>query len=1729
MNQNILLLLLAMCFNFLSIHLYSQSKYITLQCGFDDCRNWRSEISKKNEALFHENWRNFITSNERQASSKFTLPVVFHIIHNNGPENISDAMVYDCLDQLNLAFSHGGDYLKGPGVNTDIQFCLAKRDPFGFPTNGITRTQSALTVFDYENDDLTVKNLMRWEPKEYINIWIVKDICGYGNCSVLGYAYYPSSHGNLEDGIVVEAANINGNSSNAAILAHEMGHYLGLPHTFNGDCENNNCLVEGDGICDTPPDGTTDYSPCNNPSNSCTTDEDDISINNPFRPVSLGGIGDQVDLISNFMDYSKLDCYTGFTNQQSQRQHFTIENIRYSLIESSACNNPCPAEVIASITNAPIKLEVGSTFTLVNGTINANNYKWYFDGILTSNNSNFTYTYNQIGTFTISLVAFSNNPDCFRDSISIKVNIVCSQDKASFTVTKEKIDINESLNCINNSSNPNNIKWYINGILQSTNKDYIFSSPTPGIFQICLETSNQFCKSEYCILINVKSDTQGQGFCNTPGLYLINGNPGDNTAGTCLVANNAGEIFLGGYINNSACILKLNEYGKIIKSKIFDFVSNMNYISSMIVDSDGRIVGCGFNPGSTGFIFKYDPFTDQVLWNKLLASSREVWKIIELPNKGDYVIFSNPNKVPSPGAADDAHILSVNRNTGIFATINNQYNKGSSECFYDALVFNGDFYACGRITYDNGFSDFRSSLSKFDINGNLAWTKTYLVPPSNIARMYAFSFKEDNNTFLVAHTGHINGTNFGSSSVFLTKHDLNGELLWQKEYSLPSYSNIVNGNVEVVSDGYLMYLFELKSSNNNHILVIKTDKLGNKSWAREYAFGKNNSAYSLGTNKIIHANNKLYFTGINFETNKMILAILENDGTVNGCDKIKDVDVTVSDFTNNSSYPVQLFKYDGFNTLSDFPTNIQDFTFTSTALCTPPCNEICNNGLDDDNDGKIDCDDSDCTAPDAAIQLDSIKCTSNGNVIYFTLCNIGDDTLNAGLPITISNLNPLTNPNTSILDTLTLKTNLIPGACQKFQSNALLSADSIFVFANHTHFTKPKLNLKTYLPLSGISECDYQNNILGTLFPKTPPPPDLGPDITICKVPSDSILTAPFGYTSCIWSTGATTSSIKITQAGQYWVQCLDACGGIYSDTMQAFYTPPPKLEIGPDVTICANGVHPIQATPGFNEYVWQDGHDGPDYTAFLPGIVICSATDACGFVHKDSLHVTWDKATQLELGPDLNICDGDSTLYNVNTPPGYKLKWYPNTSVNCDTCNIVKWIGNIDTTFIVTAFNNAGCFSSDSLHVKFFPVSNLNIDTVFCSGSPVIFLGTTISADTQICIQYISQHGCDSNLCYNVSLLPGFNISAQVQDEKCAGDKNGSIALNTSGGITPFTFQWNNGSFNDTITQLSPGMFEVTVTDGNKCKTVQQFSIKEGNKVILDLGPDLMICSGKKEQFNVNVPLDYIVQWSPPTGVNCDTCKTIEWIGTNTTSYTVKTTDQDGCSASDNILVQFFPNADVQLDTVFCSENPVAFLGNVISSDTTICLQLSTQHNCDSNLCYQILLLPALNVTANVQHIECSGFNNGSIYLNIIGATFPWTTLWSNGFSGDSLMNLGPGTYQVTITDVNGCRSTQKYSIDGANAQDIAMYVPNVFSPDNNGINDRFDIYLTDDCIIDFEIHIYDKWGGLVHYSKIPQPGWDGRTSNGAFQPGVYTWYITLKNSAGKLIFKKGDVTIFK
>ncbi|MEZ6020848.1 MAG: M43 family zinc metalloprotease, partial [Planctomycetota bacterium] len=241
------------------------------------------------------------------------IPVVWHVLTTaSGFGDVTDQEITDQMAILNADYRPA---FGAPGRDTGIQFRLATTDPAGNPTTGITRTANT-TWF---NDGGAYAANLAWDTTRYLNIYTMNPMGGGG---VIGYVVdLPQSGivGIPDDGVRMLHSAIASTDLNQ-VLAHEIGHYLGLYHTFGttGACTNNSCQTQGDLICDTNPhQGPSGF--CANTQGSCA------GLPTP---------------INNFMNYQEEPCIFDFTPNQIQRMRCTLENYRSLLFTALPIGTP---------------------------------------------------------------------------------------------------------------------------------------------------------------------------------------------------------------------------------------------------------------------------------------------------------------------------------------------------------------------------------------------------------------------------------------------------------------------------------------------------------------------------------------------------------------------------------------------------------------------------------------------------------------------------------------------------------------------------------------------------------------------------------------------------------------------------------------------------------------------------------------------------------------------------------------------------------------------------------------------------------------------------------------------------------------------------------------------------------------------------------------------------------------------------------------------------------------------------------------------------------------------------------------------------------------------------------------------------------------------------------------------------------------------------------------------
>jgi hypothetical protein len=278
-----------------------------------------------------------------------TFDLVFHVLHRGEPigfgGNISDAQILSAIVALNRDFRalpiHDSISIRPNGVDTRIHFRAACIDPSGNPTKGITRT-NASGILGYDSIGLQFRPqgggnyseliaLSNWPINRYINVWVAHRIEKPDGAPTGGGGFGPGSFlfQNGQGGVFLNHRYVGCDPDSSKgfqifnpygrLISHEIGHFLGLLHTFQGgSCKESDCSKEGDFVCDTEPhtNSQTNDNGCND-TIECGTRE----------PVE------------NIMNYTGIRCGNIFTQGQKNRMKAVIEQHFISLSNQPGCNN----------------------------------------------------------------------------------------------------------------------------------------------------------------------------------------------------------------------------------------------------------------------------------------------------------------------------------------------------------------------------------------------------------------------------------------------------------------------------------------------------------------------------------------------------------------------------------------------------------------------------------------------------------------------------------------------------------------------------------------------------------------------------------------------------------------------------------------------------------------------------------------------------------------------------------------------------------------------------------------------------------------------------------------------------------------------------------------------------------------------------------------------------------------------------------------------------------------------------------------------------------------------------------------------------------------------------------------------------------------------------------------------------------------------------------------------
>lgn len=1140
-------------------------------CFTDELR--LKKISEDPQALQREAQMNTLianSANTNRTRSTYTIPVVVHIIHNNGPENISNAQVFTAIQQLNDAFANTGVYQDANGVNTNIQFCLAQQDENGNFTNGIDRVVSPLTDVTVETDDIALKNLSRWDPTKYLNIWVVNSITSLSSGpGVAGYAYLPSQHGMPEDGIVNEAQYFGTSADDSKVLFHEVGHYLGLYHTFEGGCFNNDCQNDGDRVCDTPPDQTTAAVSCSTTLNTCTSDDDDLSANNPFRPVANGGLGDQNDQMENYMDYGFQQCQRLLTQGQSDRMVAALTGVRASLLQSIGCQPLCSSPIVIGFNMSASTITMGGTVNFTNTTTGATAYVWLVNNTQISTSANTSYLFSTPGTYYVVLQASNNDFTC-DESMTQVVHVECAA-QASFTTSPAgPYAVGATLNFTNTSTAATTYQWIVDGVVQSTAFNYSQTFNTPG--------------SHYAYLVS------GNGQCNdtSSSVFFQIGNCGmagvmENWVMPRMIMKFSGTSLP--VVTPDNTVPQPPFFGTECTSSYSDADGNLLLYSDGLtvwnrngqpMPNGAGLMGCASSAQVTlivpqpGSSTRYYVFTTDCIENMFAAGLRYSIVDMTLDNGNGDVIVSSKNTLVTTLASERVAGTVHSNGTDIWiATTTPNCNQ-----VYAYLLTAAGLSATPVISTTGTGTGGGWGGMRFSHDGHRL---AYCVANGNQLHSHRLRFCDFNNT-----TGQC------SNTFDIPYSTTNNEFPYGMEFSpdnsklyvaLLLYGKIIQydlgagGPSAIIASGVQVDPFVTSQGSSYAHIVVGTD---GRLWINraqlhlDYIPDPNQLGTACG-----YVADALIIPGPQFSSIGWCLPNFMTGINMSGKPVI--------------SGPREVCSYSAAQ--------------IEVAFSLPGDSTIWSHY----GDGTV------SNATDSTIDLmtSAVGGVDTFMMTYYGHCGAIFDTF---IVHTIGAREPDLGPDTVICGYAVLNCGPYHVATDWYDSfgNSMTGSPQQYWLV---------YNPATYwVTVRDSNGCSASDTVV--LSPSQPKPPvDLGPDITICQ--GNIVTLEPtFDYFNYTWENGANDSTHTVYASGTYWLTADDGCT-VTSDTVNVTMTNAIPLNLGNDTLICPPGNFPFTLTaPAGYLYVWQDGSSAMTYTVTGQGLFSVSVTDQSGCTTQDTIDV---------------------------------------------------------------------------------------------------------------------------------------------------------------------------------------------------------------------------------------------------------------------------------------------------------------------------------------------------------------------------------------------------------------------------------------------------------------------------------------------------------------------------
>ena len=582
-------------------------------------------------------------------------------------------------------------------------------------------------------------------------------------------------------------------------------------------------------------------------------------------------------------------------------------------------------------------------------------------------------------------------------------------------------------------------------------------------------------------------------------------------------------------------------------------------------------------------------------------------------------------------------------------------------------------------------------------------------------------------------------------------------------------------------------------------------------------------------------------------------------------------------------------------------------------------------------------------------------------------------------------------------------------------------------------------------------------------------------------IPSGGL--SPYTY---LWSSLQTSATITNLTTGSYTVTVTDnnACTQSASLTI----TEPTVLDATvntqqPSCNGGNDGAAQVIASGGITPYTysWTTGELTQIVTGLLAGPGGVTVTDAnnCQVIKLGNLSEPTAITLTISMQNDV-LCKGDSTGSTTITPtggtPGYTYLWSSPGNPTTQTISVL-----FSGSYIVTVTDANNCTATEQVTIT----------------------------------------------------EPGSNVTVSLSntDVTCNSGTDGSIIATVTGGISPYSYLWNDGVTTQNRIALLSGTYSLTVTDSNGCTVISSDTVLQPTAISLSFSATDANCSSNDGSVTVTATggtAGYTYLWNDLSSQTTSTAVTL-----SAGIYNVTVTDLNGCTATGNGIIGNVggPTLSSVIDSVNCFSGSDGAVDLIVSGGTspytfnwsdavttedraglgagTYSVTITDNLGCLAMHVAQVKEPLLLTISQqSVTHHACHGDLSGGADVLVSGGSSPYTMSWNNSITTSSISNVPGGIYSVTVTDINSCTSSLSITI---NEPDSLVFSITTTNPDCFG---------NDNGIVAINT---SSGGTLPYFASLNTTSYDTIYSFGNLAPGSYT--IDYKDDNGCTAVQQGAV----